>query len=86
MIGDSDSRYLTVFDLLGLGDEEACLARNEIFAWHGRLFDVDWIRTYFENCEWYYGYIDADSFDRSVLNDFELQNIDTIMDYEKRFD
>jgi tetratricopeptide (TPR) repeat protein len=45
MIVDSDSRYLTVFDLLGLSDEEACLARNEIFAWHGRLFDVDWIRT-----------------------------------------
>jgi tetratricopeptide (TPR) repeat protein/uncharacterized protein YodC (DUF2158 family) len=85
-IADSDSRYLNSFDLLGLGDEESCLARNEIFAWHGRLFDVEWIQAYFDSCSWYDGYIDPGSFDRGVLNEYELQNISTIMDYEKRFD
>ena len=83
---DSDSRYLTVIDLLGLSDSKACLARNEIFAWHGRLFDVDWIQTYFDSCSWYSGYIEPDDFDQSVLNDFELENIKTIIAYEKQFD
>ena len=83
---DSDSRYLTNLDLLGLSDELSCLARNEIFAWHGRLFDVEWIQAYFDSCPWYNGYISPSSFDRSVLNDYELQNVQTIMDYEKRFD
>ncbi len=83
---DSDSRYLSNLDLLGLSDELSCLARNEIFAWHGRLFDVEWIQSYFDSCPWYNGYISPSSFDRSVLNDYELQNIQTLMDYEKRFD
>lgn len=86
IMNDSATRYLSIYDLIGLTEEEACFARNEIFARHGRLFDVDWIQSYFNGCSWYRGYISAGSFSDSVLNPYEKQNIQTIKEYEKRFD
>ncbi len=86
IISDSDSRYLTVMDLLGLSDEESCLARNEIFARHNRLFDLAWIQEYFDGCPWYAGHIRPDQFDSDIFSDIEKANIDTIQAYEARFD
>lgn len=78
----SDSMYLEVSDLQGLSAEECRIARNEIYARHGRIFqDID-LQTYFEQFDWYEGLYTADEFDESVLNKYEKANRDLIVKYE----
>ena len=79
---DSDSRYLTSSDLSGLSSWELKLARNEIYARHGRLFKDSSIQGYFNSCNWYYGYISPDNFDDDVLNSVEVYNVKLIKKYE----
>ena len=78
----SDSRILTDSDLEKLSLTDLTLARNEIYARHGRMFKDDDIRQYFENQAWYAGIIPADQFDDSVLSRIEKANISTIKEYE----
>ncbi len=80
---DSASRYLTESDLAGLSDWELLLARNEIYARHGRKFDDPDIRAYFESKSWYKGTVDPDDFNVGVFNDYELKNIEFIQAHEK---
>lgn len=79
----SNSRYLTEADLAGLTDWQLLLARNEIYARHGRKFDDPNIRAYFESKSWYRGTVDPDSFSTSVFNEYELANIEFIKEHEK---
>lgn len=79
----SDSRYLTEADLAGLSDWQLLLARNEIYARHGRKFDDPNIRAYFESKSWYSGTVNPDSFNTSVFNKYELANIEFIKKHEK---
>jgi len=72
---DSDSRYLSKADYIDLSLWELILARNEIYARHGRKFRTPEIQEYFDGCSWYHGTIEPEDFDESVFNDFELQNI-----------
>lgn len=78
----SDSYYYTEADLQGLSWKECTLARNEIYARHGRLFKTEEINDYFNAQSWYHGYISPDAFDASVLNEYELANVKLIADYE----
>lgn len=82
ILPDSDSVYLEVSDLQGLSAEECRIARNEIYARHGRIFQDDELQAYFEQFDWYEGMYDADEFDDSVLNDYEKANRDLISSYE----
>lgn len=88
IIYDSDSRYVDDSDLDVLSQTDVQLARNEIFARHGRGFKTDWIREYFESTNWYEEEYDPDYFDNnivdSVVNDFEKTNANYILQYEKR--
>lgn len=79
----SDSRYLSKSDLFGMTKEECRLARNEIYARHGRIFDDEKLREYFEACEWYYPSIQPDDFKESMLNKYEVANRDLIIEYEE---
>lgn len=80
----SDSRYLDEADLYDLSDEECRLARNELYARHGRKFDDEGLRTYFESKDWYSGTIDPSDFKEEMLNDYEIYNRDLIVEYEKK--
>lgn len=88
LISGSDSRYITDEDLYILSKDQVQLARNEIFARHGRKFKTDWIRNYFEATSWYEGTYDPDYFDNSVMNSvfnkYEKENVKFILEYEKR--
>lgn len=75
---DSSSRYLTEADLEGLTWEQLSLARNEIFARHGRLFTKPEVRDYFEAQPWYNGAIPASAFTSDMLSSIERANIDLI--------
>ena len=88
ILPDSGTVYLTEADLAGLTAEELRLARNEIYARHGRAFKTDWIRDYFEQKDWYEPLYDADYFDSNLaetaLNEYEKANAVFILAYENR--
>ncbi len=75
---DSDVRYLTSSDLAGLSSWELKLARNEIYARHGRLFKDSSLQNYFNFCTWYNGYISPDNFNDDSLNSVEKYNVKMI--------
>ena len=58
------------------------MARNEIYARHGRMFEDESLQKYFENFDWYYPTIQPDDFNESMLNDYEIFNRDLIVEYE----
>lgn len=82
ILPESSERYLDYPDLEGIDGFELELARNEIYARHGRLFDTEEIQEYFDNCTWYNGTIAPEDFDESVLNQYEKANIDFILQKE----
>lgn len=77
----SDSEYLLPRDVEGLTKFGCRLARNEIYARHGRLFNDSELQAYFDSKEWYDGYISPDEFDDSILNDYEIQNRNLLVEY-----
>lgn len=82
-IPDSDSRYLTMDDLEGYSEDDCRIARNELYARHGRKFTDENLRSYFESKSWYEGTIEPEDFDDSVFNEYEIANRDLIVEYEK---
>lgn len=83
VLPNSDSAYLSLSDLTGLTKEECRLARNELYARHGRKFDDEGLQEYFNEKDWYQGYIEPSDFSDSVLNEFEMANRDLIVRYEE---
>ena len=84
IIPDSDSRKLSEDDLKGLDKDELRIARNEIYARHGRKFADRKLQEHFDKTEWYFGTIDPGDFDESTLSAVELYNLDLIGRYEKK--
>lgn len=85
ILADSSSRYLTEEDLAGLSADQLELAKNEIYARHGRQFVTDYIAEYFNSKSWYQGTVDPDTFDanqNSIFNEYELANIMLINEAE----
>ena len=81
---DSDSRYLSESELAGLSDWELRVARNELYARHGRKFKDTELQNYFNGCSWYNGTINPDDFnDETMFNKYEMANRDLIRGYEK---
>ena len=58
------------------------IARNEIYARHGRLFDSEDLQEYFEAQDWYEGTISPEDFDYTVLNDYERYNVNMMKSIE----
>lgn len=83
ILADSGTELLTMEDLKGLSAEECKIARNEIYARHGRKFDDEALRAYFESRDWYYGTIDSGDFNESDLSETEIANRDLIVQYEE---
>lgn len=83
ILPESNFRILSMSDLEGLTAEECRLARNEIYARHGRKFEAEDLQEYFGSCEWYQPTIEVGDFQESMLNDCEIANRDLIVEYEK---
>lgn len=82
ILPDSATRRLTQADVANLTWEQCCLARNEIFARHGRIFQTPQIAAYFEAQSWYHGTVPGASFDNNSLTPTERANADFLADYE----
>ena len=72
---DSAERLLTDADVAGLSRAELQIARNEIYARHGRKFNNPDLQAWFNSCSWYKGTIAPNAFDESVFNATELANV-----------
>ena len=83
LLADSDSRYLTEDDLAGFTAEQCRLARNEIYARHGRRFKGPALQRYFDSLSWYNGTIEPSDFNDNVFNSYERANCILIIDYER---
>ncbi len=86
IIADSSSKYLTYNDVKNLTEDELELARNEIYARHGRKFNSDDLQRYFYSKAWYRGTIEPEDFDESVFNEFEKANVTYLLKQEEYVD
>ncbi|MDE6929139.1 MAG: YARHG domain-containing protein [Lachnospiraceae bacterium] len=82
ILPESSNRFLSKADLRGLSAEQCRLARNEIYARHGRKFKDEALQRYFESFDWYDPVIQPDDFKESMLNNYEIANRDLIIEYE----
>ena len=75
---------LTNDDIKGMSKHDLALARNEIYARHGRKFQTEEYSKYFSSKSWYsinpnYNYSDDDS----NLNSIEVKNVQFILNAER---
>ncbi len=85
IIPESDTEYIDKAFLENLTKEELRLARNEIFARHGRMFQDEELQRYFNSKSWYTASYTPDEFTKihnEVLNDFEKANLEVIQEVE----
>lgn len=89
MLDFSSQQEVTEADLDGLSLAQLRIARNEIFARHGRQFRDTALNQWFYSKEWYldipekYSPDDFDKLSPSPLSKLEIQNVDFISNYEK---
>lgn len=84
IVEGSDSRKLTEAEVSGLTKEELRLARNEIYARHGLMFQAQDLQEYFGRQAWYNPSIPAGQFDENILNSYEKENLQLLQRLEKR--
>lgn len=85
VIPNSGTKVLTNDDIKGLSKEQLAIARNEIYARHGRKFQMAEYKNYFSQKSWYkenpnYNY----SNENSNLNDIETKNVVFLLSAESR--
>jgi N6-adenosine-specific RNA methylase IME4 len=87
MFAHSSTKELSRSELTGLSLAELRIARNEIFARHGRQFWDPYLNKWFYSKQWYLAIMvkySPDDFDRmpSPLTDLERTNIRLIREFE----
>lgn len=80
VFADSNTRELTREDLIGLSEWELKVARNEIYARHGREFVHEDLKCYFAKKDWYKP---SSNYSPSDLSALENKNVALILNYEK---
>lgn len=75
MIENSSNVYLSDSDVYWMTPDQLRFAINEIYARHGRLFKDEILQEWFNEQEWYQGWISPEDFDESVLSELEKANI-----------
>lgn len=86
ILPDSDTIRLTEDDIADLSLQEINYAKNEIYARHGRKFQSQELRDYFNSKDWYIGTIDGADFDDGVLSQIERDNIKLLTNAEFSMD
>ena len=72
---NSSDCLLEYWDLVNLSGSALRIARNEIYARHGRRFDDEELSRYFNSLSWYEGTIAPEEFRDDLLNETERANI-----------
>ena len=80
---DSSTRELSESEFADKTEWELKVARNEIYARHGRMFDTPELDAHFRSKSWYVPSIPAAQFDdQSTLSTLEIKNATKILNYE----
>ena len=80
---DSSERLLEWSDIYILSNEDIRIAKNEIYARHGRRFASTDLQSYFDQMAWYNGTVQPQNFDSGCLNAVEVANI-SFLDSEQQ--
>ena len=83
IFSNSDTTYLSDYELQNLDKNMLALARNEIFARHGYVFSEEPFVTYFNNKVWYTPNPNFKG-DDSELNQYEIANYKKILEWENK--
>ena len=81
----SMTQTISADSLINMSDNDLWLARNEIYARHGRGFTNEYLQSYFNACSWYERTAETDAFDESVLSQTEKDNLKVIQEAEKTY-
>ncbi|HLC38747.1 MAG TPA: YARHG domain-containing protein [Patescibacteria group bacterium] len=81
VISDSNTRIISESELINLTPWLLKVARNEIYARHGRAFVHKDLQCYFAQQNWYSV---NTSYSNSLLTTIENKNITTILNYEEK--
>lgn len=71
----TDMRYYSERDFRDVPPEVIHLAKNEIYARHGYIFNNEDLNNYFMGCAWYMPQYSSEEFSDSVFNDYEQSNL-----------
>lgn len=83
VISDSDTRIIETSEIENFSPWQLKVARNEIYARHGREFVYEDMKCYFDGKSWYSV---NPNFSESDLSSTEIQNISIILEQEKAID
>ena len=84
IFADSSQRILEYDDVCKISNADIRVAKNEIYARHGRKFTSADLQEYFSQMPWYDGVIEADQFDENRLNEIERANVSFLdQEYQK---
>lgn len=85
---NSDTSYLSKSDLKGMTKSQINLAKNELYARHGRMFQREDLQEYFDGCSWYtprYSPEEWDEYgDSYFFNEYEIANRNLLNKQEKK--
>lgn len=84
IIPDSDVRKITKSEVLALSKDERWIAKNEIYARYGRMFNNQDLQEYFDGLDWYIPTTSPDDFDESVFSKVEKYNVRLLAKYENQ--
>lgn len=77
---------LTKEVLADMSDNQLWIAKNEIYARHGRRFQNEYLQNYFNRCSWYEGTVEPEQFDEAVLSQLERDNLKMLVAAEQTYD
>ncbi len=83
VLAESNTREYSRSELEALDNYMLFLARNEIYARHGRGFKKQELRDHFGGKAWYSETVSPESFDEGVLNEVEKANANLMLEIEK---
>jgi len=84
IFADSAQRLLEYNDVCRISNADIRIAKNEIYARHGRKFSSADLQEYFAQMPWYRGTIEPDQFDENSLNEIERANVSFLdQEYQK---
>lgn len=72
-------------NLMCLNDNQLRIAKNEILAKHGCIFEDISLNNYFNSKRWYEGKVEEAEFDQAQLSEIEKSNYEAIEKAEKKY-
>ena len=76
---------LEAYHVANLTNNELWIARNEIYARHGKVFQNEYLAAYFESCSWYEAKEGKSEITERELNEVEIANLKLIVAAEETY-